>query len=201
MSVSRKLLASKRVLVVAQRSYGTDRPYSTALGIMPGMFDEVPVVERVERVDSVPKPYSAVPGPKELPFIGNAWRFAPIIGQYKIQELDKVMWSLNKEYGRIVKVGGLIGHPDLLFVFNGDDIEKVFRMEEAMPHRPSMPSLHYYKQILKKDFFDGNAGVIGVHGPKWDEFRKKVQHALLPPHIAKNYVEPLDVIAGDFLHR
>ncbi|EFA07521.1 cytochrome P450 49A1 [Tribolium castaneum] len=199
MSLSRKLLVPKRALAVAQRAYSTDRPYSTA--IMPELLDELAIPEHVERVEATPRPYSAIPGPKELPLIGNAWRFAPIIGQYKIQELDKVMWSLNRDYGRIVKVGGLIGHPDLLFVFNGDDIEKVFRMEEAMPHRPSMPSLHYYKQILKKDFFDGNAGVIGVHGPKWEEFRKKVQHALLPPQIAKKYIEPLDVIAGDFLHR
>lgn len=72
------------------------------------------------------------------------------------------MWSLRKKYGKIVKVSGLIGHPDLLFVFDGDIIRKVFRREEAMPHRPSMPSLHYYKQQLKKDFFHGNAGVIGV---------------------------------------
>lgn len=161
MSISRKLLAPNAALVWVRRAYSTDRPYSTAFGVMPELFDEVPRVE-VDRVDSVPKPYSEIPGPKELPLIGNAWRFAPVIGQYKIQELDKVMWSLNRDYGRIVKVGGLIGHPDLLFVFNGDDIERVFRMEETMPHRPSMPSLHYYKQILKKEFFDGNAGVIGV---------------------------------------
>lgn len=72
------------------------------------------------------------------------------------------MWSLWREYGKIVKVGGLIGHPDLLFVFDGDLIQKVFRREEGMPHRPSMPSLHYYKQVLQKDFFEGNEGVIGV---------------------------------------
>lgn len=93
----------------------------------------------------------------------NDTYFRSFPGQYKIHELDKVMWSLNKEYGNIVKVGGLIGHPDLLFVFNGDDIRKVFKQEEALPHRPSMPSLHYYKQKLKKDFFVGNAGVIGVY--------------------------------------
>lgn len=143
--------------------YSTDRPYSTAFGVFPDMLS--PILERVEKTDSVaatPKPFSAIPGPKGLPFIGNSWRFAPIVGHYKIQDLDKVMWSLNREYGRIAKVSGLIGHPDLLFVFNGDDIEKVFRMEEVMPHRPSMPSLHYYKQIFKKDFFEGNLGVIGV---------------------------------------
>lgn len=72
------------------------------------------------------------------------------------------MWSLYKDYGSIVKVGGLVGHPDLLFVFNGDDIQRVFRQEEVLPHRPSMPSLHYYKQQLQKDFFEGNEGVIGM---------------------------------------
>lgn len=72
------------------------------------------------------------------------------------------MCSLKEDYGKIVKVGGLIGHPDLLFVFDGDAIQKVFRQEEAMPHRPSMPSLHYYKQQLRKEFFEGNAGVIGM---------------------------------------
>jgi hypothetical protein len=27
------------------------------------------------------KPYSAVPGPRQLPLIGNAWRFLPYIGK------------------------------------------------------------------------------------------------------------------------
>ncbi|KAH1000878.1 hypothetical protein HUJ04_013154 [Dendroctonus ponderosae] len=181
------------------RQYSTEnRQYSTALEFYPENYEDTHVVAPF-RTDQTVKPYEAIPGPKELPLIGNAWRFAPIIGQYKIHELDKVMWSLYKEHGRIVKVGGLIGHPDLLFVFNGEDIRNVFRREEAMPHRPSMPSLHYYKQKLKREFFAGNEGVIGVHGPKWEAFRKQVQQILLPPATARKYVEPLDVIAGDFL--
>lgn len=32
---------------------------------------------------------------------------------------------LNQVYGKIVKVGGLIGRPDLLFVYDADEIEKV----------------------------------------------------------------------------
>ncbi|CAG9759686.1 unnamed protein product [Ceutorhynchus assimilis] len=194
------------------RSYSTvpdthprdgNRQFSTTFDFFPGEIYGNDVIERpsaqkIASTDQV-RPYKAIPGPKELPLIGNSWRFAPLIGQYKIEKLDKVMWSLYKDYGRIVKVGGLVGHPDLLFVFNGDDIQKVFRREEAMPHRPSMPSLHYYKQKLKKKFFSGNEGVIGVHGPKWEAFRKQVQQIVLPPAIAKKYVEPLDIIAGDFL--
>lgn len=45
------------------------------------------------------------------------------------------MYSLHKEYGKIAKVGGLIGHPDLLFIFDGDEIRKVFKREEVLPHR------------------------------------------------------------------
>lgn len=59
----------------------------------------------------------------------------PQLGQYRIQDLDKVMYSLNKQYGKIAKVGGLIGHPDLLFIFDGDEIRNIFKKEETLPHR------------------------------------------------------------------
>lgn len=58
-----------------------------------------------------------------------------VLGQYRIQDLDKVMFTLNKQFGKIAKVGGLIGHPDLLFVFDGDEIRKIFKKEETLPHR------------------------------------------------------------------
>lgn len=31
---------------------------------------------------STAKPYSAIPGPKPLPLLGNTWRFVPIIGKH-----------------------------------------------------------------------------------------------------------------------
>lgn len=45
------------------------------------------------------------------------------------------MYSLQSQYGKIAKVGGLIGHPDLLFIFDGDEIRKIFKKEELLPHR------------------------------------------------------------------
>lgn len=130
------------------------------------------------------KPYTEIPGPRKLPIVGNSWRFAPFIGEYgykrtinsicsvcnaisesghyKIGELDKVMLSLREEYGKVVRVSGLFGHPDLVFAFTPQSIESVFRQEEVLPHRPSMPSLSHYKKTLRRDFFGDSAGVIGV---------------------------------------
>ncbi|XP_062130747.1 probable cytochrome P450 49a1 [Drosophila sulfurigaster albostrigata] len=150
---------------------------------------------------SAVRPYSEVPGPYPLPLIGNSWRFAPLIGTYKISDLDKVMHELHVNYGKMAKVGGLIGHPDLLFVFDGDEIRNIFKKEETMPHRPSMPSLRHYKGELRRDFFGDVAGLIGVHGPKWEAFRQEVQHILLQPQTAKKYIPPLNDIASEFMVR
>jgi cytochrome P450 family 49 subfamily A len=84
------------------------------------------------------------------------------LGRHKIEQLDRVMLQLHEVYGNIVKVSGLIGHPDLLFIFDGDEIRNTFRREEVLPHRPAMPSLHHYKEVLHKDFFGDCPGVIGV---------------------------------------
>jgi hypothetical protein len=71
------------------------------------------------------KPYSEVPGPKPLPILGNTWRVFPLIGQYSIREVAKISFLLHQHFGEIVKLSGLIGRPDMLFVFNADEIEKV----------------------------------------------------------------------------
>ena len=84
------------------------------------------------------------------------------VGDFKIQEVDKVSRRLHEEYGDIVKVEGLLNRPDMVFVYDADEIERIFRQEERMPHRPKMPSLDYYKHTLRKDVFSGNPGVIAV---------------------------------------
>ncbi|XP_030388533.1 probable cytochrome P450 49a1 [Scaptodrosophila lebanonensis] len=67
--------------------------------------------------------------------------------------------------------------------------------------RPSMPSLRHYKGDLRRDFFGDVAGLIGVHGPKWEDFRQEVQHILLQPQTAKKFIPPLNDIASEFMGR
>ncbi|KAK0075834.1 hypothetical protein PV325_006249, partial [Microctonus aethiopoides] len=146
------------------------------------------------------KSYSEIPGPKPIPILGNTWRFIPYIGDFKIQEIDKVSMRLYNNYGDIVKIGGLLGRPDMIFLYDANEIQKIFRSEEAMPHRPSMPSLNYYKHTLRKEFFkDNNAGIIAVHGESWSEFRSKVQQVMLQPRIASMYVSAIEESSLSFI--
>lgn len=108
------------------------------------------------------KPYAEVPGPKPIPLLGNTWRLLPVIGQYQIADFANVCQLLHDQYGRIVKLSGLVGRPDLLFVYDADEIEKVYRHEGPTPFRPSMPCLVYYKSVVRKDFFGHLPGVVGV---------------------------------------
>lgn len=84
-------------------------------------------------------------------------------GNYRIEQMDRVCLGLHARYGDIVKVAGLLGRPDMVFVFDADHIEQVFRGEDALlPVRPSMPSLDAFKHGIRKDFFGDLAGVIAV---------------------------------------
>lgn len=49
----------------------------------------------------------------------------PIIGQYTIGDVAKISSQLHDQYGEIVRFTGLIGRPDLLFIYDVDEIEKV----------------------------------------------------------------------------
>lgn len=50
----------------------------------------------------------------------------PIIGQYQISEIAQISFLLHEAFGKIVRLGGIIGRPDLLFVYDVDETEKVF---------------------------------------------------------------------------
>ncbi|KAL1505575.1 hypothetical protein ABEB36_005109 [Hypothenemus hampei] len=89
----------------------------------------------------------------------------------------------------------------MVFLFDPDEIQNIFRREDHLPLRPSMPSLDYYKHTLRKDFFSDTGGVIAVHGEQWQQFRSKVNQIMLQPRSAKIYTEVISDIADEFVQR
>lgn len=89
----KKKLFTTRVISFIKRNYSTDRNYSTAVGVIPEYEEEL--FSESTDVGLQVKPYSEIPGPKELPIIGNAWRFAPIIGKV---ERNKSIYLLQAQF-------------------------------------------------------------------------------------------------------
>nr|UEN71162.1 cytochrome P450 4AV17 [Meteorus pulchricornis] len=147
------------------------------------------------------KSYDEVPGPKPLPILGNTWRMFPIIGQYDVGDVAKISQIFYDTYGEITRLTGLIGRPDLLFVYDADEIERMYRQEGPTPFRPSMPCLVYYKGVVRKEFFGELGGVVGVHGEPWKEFRTRVQKPILQPQTVRKYILPIETVTSDFINR
>ncbi|XP_014227711.1 probable cytochrome P450 301a1, mitochondrial [Trichogramma pretiosum] len=147
------------------------------------------------------KPYEEIPGPKPIPILGNTWRVMPVIGQYTVSDTARISQLFYQHYGKITRLTGLIGRPDLLFVYDADEIERVYRQEGPTPFRPSMPCLVKYKSEVRKDFFGALPGVVGVHGEQWREFRTRVQKPVLQPQTVKKYITPIELVTNDFISR
>lgn len=70
------------IKVGSVRNYSSsERPFSTAIGLAENYYNDEVFEYKIEKVGVMPKEYSEIPGPKEMPIIGNSWRFAPLIGK------------------------------------------------------------------------------------------------------------------------
>ncbi|KAL0883187.1 hypothetical protein ABMA27_016626 [Loxostege sticticalis] len=149
-----------------------------------------------------PKPFEDVPGLKALPIIGVLHHFLPIFGTVGIQQNFFNMFNiLERKYGPIVKVDGIFGRGTLVLFFEPDHFDKIYRAEETNPLRPGAQALDYYREVLRKDRFDGVYGLTSAQGEKWRDFRTKVNPALLKPKLVKLYTPGLEEIAEDAVAR
>ncbi len=92
-------------------------------------------------VDDV-KPYSSIPGPKGLPFIGSAIQ-ALKSGALQ-NKLHKYFIQLYKEYGPIFKAK--LGDYESVFIHDPNDIEMFFRKEGRYPRRTEFPAWSMHRQ-------------------------------------------------------
>ncbi|XP_067001961.2 probable cytochrome P450 49a1 [Anabrus simplex] len=145
--------------------------------------------------------FEEIPGPKALPLIGNTWRYLPFIGEYANLGMDGLVNHIREKYGNIAKVTHLHGINDMVFVFDPKDVENLFRNEGAWPRRPGVNSVLYYREELRKDFYNGVDGAFFTQGKKWYDFRSKVNQTMMQPRSSKLYVKPIDEVTNELVDR
>ncbi|KAF4523551.1 hypothetical protein B566_EDAN011999 [Ephemera danica] len=147
------------------------------------------------------RPYSEIPGPRPLPLIGNAWRFLPVIGT--IPTADFLQWSkyMQTTFGPISKVSGIAGRNDLVFLTDPKDFETVLRHEGPWPELLLMDSMAYYRNVTRKDFFQGEGGILVENGESWQRFRSYVNPVMMQPRNVRKYNTCIDEIAQEFVNK
>ena len=95
-----------------------------------------------------------MPGPRPLPFIGNVWRYFPLIGDYRIDKLhESGHFNLHK-YGPIVREH-VHGSLTIVHLFDPKHIEQVFRTEGRYPERRSHRAVGKYRRDRTESFNSG----------------------------------------------
>ncbi|EEB11479.1 cytochrome P450, putative [Pediculus humanus corporis] len=147
------------------------------------------------------KPYSEIPGPKPLPipYIGNLWRLLPFARYGKAGFLD-MHDLLYEDYGPIVKFDGL-GTISQVYLFDPESVEKMYRNESIWPIRMGLPSIQYYREVVRKDFYQGIAGLITSNGEEWYKFRKATNQVMMQPKNVKLYLNSVVDVVDDFIER
>ncbi|XP_025833140.1 probable cytochrome P450 12a5, mitochondrial isoform X2 [Agrilus planipennis] len=146
-------------------------------------------------------PFEKIPGPKPLPIIGNTFRFLPYIGDFYGVDLKELQRRFYKQYGRIAILKDLKVAKNIVLLYSPEDIEKLHRNEGVWPHREVLNSFTYYRNILRKDIFQGIGGVATVQGEDWFNIRSKVNPILMQPRMAHQYIDKMDEVAEDLVKR
>lgn len=105
---------------------------------------------------------------------------------------------MYNKFGDICKIPGILGQ-DWLLLFKPEQVETMFRNEGVWPVRPKNESIHYYRTVERKEWFQSTVGLVTEGGEEWQKFRTVVNPILMQPRVVPQYVHNMDVVANDFL--
>lgn len=120
---------------------------------------EVKKLKFVDSADEFAKarPFSEMPGPSVCDLIKNTVMPS---GKYYKAGLKQIHLKLQEEYGDVVKFPGMFGRETLVFLYDADSVEKVFRNEGQYPDRRSFEFIQTFREKYRPDLFKGNGGLL-----------------------------------------
>ena len=109
--------------------------------------------------------------------------------------------KIQSEYGNLVKMPGVLGKHDIVFVSDPAHVEKVFRTEGLWPVRRGMDTFEYYRKEIRPEVFKDMGGLISDQGEKWFKLRSIANPVMLQPKIVNSYIPVVDGVAQDFIKK
>lgn len=143
------------------------------------------------------KPFGEIPSLRILPILGTSWAFMPIIGRDKIDTVHLASRERHRLFGDIYREK--FGSLNIVVTFKPDDIEAIFRNEGQYPNRGELESMKAYRNSRKQWYT--STGVMVLQGKEWWNLRSKVQKHLLKPKAVREYLNPLQDVAKDFVKK
>ncbi|XP_037921750.1 probable cytochrome P450 12d1 proximal, mitochondrial isoform X5 [Hermetia illucens] len=141
--------------------------------------------------------FSKIPGPSKFVFLRS---LMPGGKYYKMEFVDMIKRQ-REDYGDLFRFPGLFGGPEILFSFDPNDFETIFRTEGYWPDRIVLQTMIYYRSKVRPDIFGKYSGLGNALGKEWAEFRTAVNPAMAQPKNTKIYIPKVDAVAVDFVKR
>ena len=93
------------------------------------------------------KPFSEIPGPRRLPFVGSSLSFLSQVGKKPIYQAQKE-WM--EKYGNVYRIK-VPTFPELIMIHDPQDIEVMYRAEGKYPSRAPFQAWKQARDELKME--------------------------------------------------
>ncbi|XP_055371511.1 cytochrome P450 CYP12A2-like [Condylostylus longicornis] len=142
-------------------------------------------------------PYEKIPGPSKLKLLSY---FLPG-GKFYNKSRHYISRTLRDEYGEVVKLQGSFKQRDLVFAYNPNHFEKVYRYDGIWPSRTALETLVHYRHDLRPDIFKETGTLLTTNGEQWGKLRSTVNPIMMQPKTVRIYVPRMDTTTTKFIER
>lgn len=150
------------------------------------------ILQRFNTTSTKLKPFSAIPGPKQYPFIGCLLSFKQLGGELDVQNFVALMKQVHQKYGNIVNLS-FLGSKEL-WLFDPDHMKKVFQPEDNTPIR---------RLVDPWDLFHENKGLtrslLNSQNEQWRRQRTAANPILARPSTVAQYLPMHNKIVDEFI--